>query len=355
MIKILDKYLLKQFLLFLIGGTLLFVFIFVIVDMSDNLTSYIDSGRSVKNIFFIYYYQIPSLIILLFPIGSLIALFFSIGIMVKNNELMAIKSAGISIYRFLFPLFILIIFISIILFIFNEMYVVKANKHYRELKERRDYSIENIRDFHVFQNKNTMFQGKNFKKEKMEVLKPTIYYFDNNNHIEKIIKARKGYYHNNKWIFKDVSIIEIKNDIVIKKFNNSLKVNDLTIKPEDILLDISNVDIYSIHYLSKIINSIKKSGYDYKKQESEIVYRFYYLIITFIIILIGSAFVVNIKTQGLVFGLSMSILMSFIYWGVLQSFRSYGENGNISPFVSLTMPNILFLLMGVILLIKSRK
>jgi len=109
--KIIDRHLLKQFSVFLIGGVFLFIFVFIIVDMSDNLTSYIESGKSGFMIFMMYLYQTPSLIILLYPVGALIALYFSVGMMVKDNELTALKAAGISIYRFLMPMFIFILLI----------------------------------------------------------------------------------------------------------------------------------------------------------------------------------------------------------------------------------------------------
>ena len=354
--KILDRHLIKNFLFFLFAGTLLFIFIFLIVDMSDNLTSYIEGGRSAKEIFFIYLYQIPSLIILLFPIGGLVALFFTVGLMVKNNELTAVKAAGISMYRFMIPIFLLVLALSTILFAFNETAVVKSNKRYREIKEHEIFALVNARDFIVFQDKQTLFKGEFFSMKTKKLTKPELYFFGKDGKIKRQIRAESGFFNDGIWYFENAS------DIILSEGQEKIdesKTMDLTgilkINPAEILVDRENTDIYPIKSILNTIESIKKSGYEYRKHSTEIAYRFYYLLINLIIILIGSSFVINIKNTGIAFGLSLSILISFIYWGFLQGFRSAAESGSGSAFLLLLIPNILFMALGSVLFIYARK
>jgi len=137
-------------------------------------------------------------------------------------------------------------------------------------------------------------------------------------------------------------------------FDEMNLTTEMNIRPEEILIDRENTDIYPVGKLLKTIESIKKSGYDYRKQSTEVAYRFYYLIINLIIILIGSSFVINIKNTGIAFGLSLSILISFIYWGFLQGFRSAAETGG-NAFLLLLVPNIIFILAGSALFAYARK
>jgi len=174
--KILDRHLIVNFLFFLLAGTMLFIFIFIIVDMSDNLTSYIEGGRRGGEIFMIYLCQIPSLVILLFPIGGIVALFFTVGLMVKNNELTAVKAAGISMYRFMAPIFLLVFFLSVFLFAFNEQVAVKANKKYREIKEHEIFALTNSRDFVVFLDRGRLFKGEFFSLKTNKAVKPELYF-----------------------------------------------------------------------------------------------------------------------------------------------------------------------------------
>ncbi|MGE3062884.1 MAG: LptF/LptG family permease [bacterium] len=354
--KILDRHLMKNFLFFLFAGTLLFIFIFLIVDMSDNLTSYIESGRRGKEIFLIYFYQIPSLILLLFPIGGLVALFFTVGMMVRNNELTAVKAAGISMYRFMTPIFILVFALSVILFLFNETAVVKSNKRYREIKEHEIFALVNSRDFVVFQDKRTIFKGEFFSAKTGKLSKPELYFFREDGRIERKIKGETGFYNNGIWYFEKATDISMKmGEEKITAHESMEMISLLNIKPEEILIDRNNTDIYSIKSIMNTINSIKKSGYEYRKHSTEIAYRFYYILVNLIIILIGSSFVINIKNTGIAFGLSLSILISFIYWGFLQGFRSAAESGGGNAFLLLLVPNIIFIIVGSMLFVYARK
>jgi len=354
--KILDRHLIVNFLFYLFAGTLLFIFIFLIVDMSDNLTSYIESGRRTKEIFFIYIYQIPSLIILLFPIGALVALFFTVGLMIKNNELTAVKAAGISMYRFMAPIFLLIIVISSFLFFFNENIVVKSNKRYREIKEHEIFALTNARDFVVFLNKNSIFKGEFFSMKTKNINKPEFYQFDSLGKIARQIVAESGFFLDNLLYFNKAKDYNFTDSDSLFNFSLQKDMSGLiNILPEEILIDRENTDIYSIKKITKTISAINKSGYDYKKHSTEIAYRFYYILINLIIILIGSSFVINVKNTGIAFGLSFSILISFIYWGFLQGFRSAAESGNGNAFVLLLIPNIIFFIVGSSLFVMARK
>ncbi len=353
--KILDRYIISRFLIALIAGTAVFVFIFIIVDMTDNMSGYLESGRGSMEIFNIYLTQIPSLIMLLFPVGSIVALFYSIGVMVRNNEFMAVKATGISAYRFLIPLYILILILSIGLFIFNETVVVKANKLNREIKNKKKFEIEFARNINIIQDKTTIINASMYSSKEHSLKMVNIFTFNENNRLTEKIEAKEIFWNNSQWHIKEGIRIEYTENIPKKTLIKSGTFDKLKIKPSDILIDRENIDIYSIGSLMKNIETIRESGYDYKKQSTEIMYRYSYIFITLIIIIIGSTFVIGIKTRGILFGLSMSIFLSFLYWGILQGFRSSGANGYMTALMAMLIPNTFFFILSIILLMKARK
>ena len=352
--NILDRYLLRRFLLTLFAGIFIFIFIFIIVDMTDNLSSYIDAGRPVSEIINIYLTGIPSLIMLLYPLGALVALFFTVGIMVRNNEFTAIKATGISAYRFLMPLFILILVLSSLLVLFNEEIVVSANRINRELKDRKDYSRSYTRDLSIIQSKNEIVLASMFSKADSTLSNVHYMRFNEQNHLIEEIKAPKLHWTGQSWYAKTAVKTIYGNELSASGIRNSV-IDNITILPKDFYIDRENTDIYRIGTIRESVKSIKRSGYDIKKQMTEIYYRFSYIFVTLIIVIIGSAFVIVIKTKGLLFGLSMSILISFLYWGILQGFRASGENGGIMPLAAILIPNLIFGVFAGLLLMKARK
>ncbi|RQW05183.1 MAG: LptF/LptG family permease, partial [Calditrichaeota bacterium] len=126
--KILDRYILKKFLTVLFFNILAFVVIFVVIDLIENLDKFLSADATFLQVFLYYFYYIPYIIILTLPISMLLSSLFSLGTMAQYNELIAIKSAGVSLYRILLPVFALSLLVSIITGLAGETIVPTTNR-----------------------------------------------------------------------------------------------------------------------------------------------------------------------------------------------------------------------------------
>ena len=97
--------------------------------MVENIDKFIDKDAEISIVVLYYLYFIPHIISLTLPITMLLATLFSIGNMSKNNEMVAQKSAGVSLYRLFAPIFILGFVISILAGIFSETIVPWASQN----------------------------------------------------------------------------------------------------------------------------------------------------------------------------------------------------------------------------------
>lgn len=118
MIKKLDKLILKSF----IGPFIATFFIALFVLMMQSLWKYIDDlvGKDLDllTIGQFLWYASASLLILAIPIAILISSIMTFGNLGESFELIAIKSAGISLLRFMRPLIIFSIFLCFVSFFF---------------------------------------------------------------------------------------------------------------------------------------------------------------------------------------------------------------------------------------------
>jgi len=102
--KLLDRYVLRSFLepfLICFGG---FLAIWVIFDISDNSSDFIDAKASLKQVAGYYFTQLPAYILVCLPVGLLLALLYSLSRMSRSNELISMLTAGRSVLRVLAPL-----------------------------------------------------------------------------------------------------------------------------------------------------------------------------------------------------------------------------------------------------------
>ncbi|MFC1693412.1 LptF/LptG family permease, partial [Candidatus Latescibacterota bacterium] len=92
----LSKYILKEFLSFLMYGIIAFAVIFILVDLVDNLDNFIDNKVRISLIVLYYIFNLPFIIVLTFPVAMLLSTMFSLGRLSSDNELTAMKASGVS-------------------------------------------------------------------------------------------------------------------------------------------------------------------------------------------------------------------------------------------------------------------
>src|SRR5690606_19092774 len=165
--KIIDKYLVKQFLQTIGFGLLGFTIIFIVIDAMENLDDFID--QTVPALTDLHYYVVfsPEIIRLITPVAVLFAALFTAGKAASLSELTAIKASGVSLFRFMLPFLITTFFVSIFSIYFSGFVVPMANKTKLNIEQ------ESLK-------KNLSFSGSNifFQDSKQRIV--SISFFDNN-------------------------------------------------------------------------------------------------------------------------------------------------------------------------------
>ncbi|MBX2939715.1 MAG: LptF/LptG family permease [Ferruginibacter sp.] len=133
MIKKLDKLVLKSF----IGPFIATFFITWFVLMMQILWKYVDDlvgkGLDFGTIGQFLWYASASLLVLALPIAILIASIMAFGNLGESFELVAVKSSGISLLRFMKPLIVVAILLSGVSFIFGNHIIPVANLKFAAL------------------------------------------------------------------------------------------------------------------------------------------------------------------------------------------------------------------------------
>ena len=122
-LKILDRYILKKFCVILLLALLTFLAVFHIVDVIEKIDKFIRAKMTVSEVGIYYLYQLPFFMNIVLPMSVLLAAVFTIGTLSKNNELAAIKSSGISLYRVSIPLLAMGLFFSTVSYCFDNILV----------------------------------------------------------------------------------------------------------------------------------------------------------------------------------------------------------------------------------------
>ena len=104
--RLLDRYILNNFLIPFLLCFFGFLSIWLVFDLSDNVGDFIEGHVNAKFVAYFYLTQLPQIIMICMPIGLLLALLYALTRMSRTNEIIAMLTAGQSLGRLLLPLII---------------------------------------------------------------------------------------------------------------------------------------------------------------------------------------------------------------------------------------------------------
>ena len=129
---ILDRYLAKEILKCLVIVLAVVLGLFVIVEFFNKADNFLEAGLSISRLIRYLQLKLPQIIVQITPIGALLAVLVALGLMNKNNEIIAFKSGGGSVYFLLRAVLAIAVLLGIILFFLSEIVVPitisKANR-----------------------------------------------------------------------------------------------------------------------------------------------------------------------------------------------------------------------------------
>ncbi|MDG1224845.1 MAG: LptF/LptG family permease, partial [Candidatus Marinimicrobia bacterium] len=138
-------------------------------------------------------------------------------------------------------------------------------------------------------------------------------------------------------------------------FSENDTLIDLGFTPEDINKQARSPDELDYYELTSRISDLKENGVKTLKWEVTRYLKVSFALTNFIVVLCGIPLVVFREKNSLSFGIGMSVFVIFGYYAFIKFGQSMGFKGQLEPLLSAWLGNIIFLIGGIILLLKARK
>ncbi len=336
------------------------ILLFIIVNFFETLDKFVDRKPSIFSILKYYLYQIPYLVVLLFPMAHLLASFFSVGEMARRLEILAIKASGINLHRILIVLGFAGLLDSGISFVVGEFFMPEANRKFRYVKtveiEKKRSPFKRIfaRNLSFFGKSGYLYFFKYISSRNNRGISPIVMKIRNGRVVQRI-DARDGVYRDSMWVFKDVTVRDFFDGEVKVEFYREKEFPELTESPFELLQEQYRLDEMSVFDLKKKLSALKSAGLDYLKILAEIHIRIAFPFANFVILFFSLPLAMSMRGKGRTLGFGLSVLLSFVYWGILQSSKIMGQLGKMDPLLAAWTPNILFFLPGLYFVFKLRR
>ncbi len=124
----LDGYILRAFLVPFFILLFAFTLLFIIMDMYNDVSDFLDNEASIRVSAEYFILKIPGNILFILPITVLLACMYALANLGRTRELTAIRASGISLSRCGLPIFIVGFCVMLINFYFNERLVPQTTR-----------------------------------------------------------------------------------------------------------------------------------------------------------------------------------------------------------------------------------
>jgi len=359
--KILRNYILKEFFspLMLSLGVLTFIMV-LIGNLKRIADLVINKGVDLFSVMQIFIYLTPYIVTYTLPISVLVAVLLALGRLSSDNEIIAIRSSGVSLFRLILPLLVISLVLSLGLVIFNDQAASYAHFAYR--KTLKEMGIKNptaafeegvfidtfpkyiLFIYHVDQKKNRMNNIRIYEPQGED--KPT-----------RTIVAKAGEF---------ISIPE-KNIVKLKLIDgtsdepdpenptNFYKLNFRTYfmnldmgKMQDKVVDKKYKEM-TIRELRQEAKKLKKEGINPAPLITIIHEKLALAFSCFVFMLLGSSLGIITRRREKSINIGIAVLIIVCYYPLLIGCEALAIEGHLPAGLALWIPNIIFAGIGVFL------
>lgn len=353
MIKLLDRYIIKKFLSTFFVSIVLMIMLIIVIDLTDKLGRFIDDKIPAKEIIFHYYMSlVPFYLNLFMPLFIFLSIIFFTSKLASHSEVIAILSSGASFMRFSKPYFLTAAILAIFSFILGNFIIPPANKNRVEFETNYiNYGVEReLRNIHKQISPGVFIYIKYYDKTNNIGHNFAMETFENAKLITKISADNIVWDSiSNSWRVTSYVYRKIGNqkDVFEKGIS---KTFDLKLKPKDIVENVVDITTLNLFALGKFIKELKMHGNkNLNTFKLEMQKRFSLPFSTFILSFIGLSLSSKKSRGGTGLSLGIGISLSLIYILMSRLSDQWAISGLMTPFISVWLTNVIFILISVYL------
>ena len=345
-----DIYLLQRFFYYFLVLLAGFVLIFDAFTLFDLLADISRNNIPFSMVADYFRYLVPLMVYQLAPLATLVATLVTLAVLAKNNEVIAFKASGISLYRLVLPLTLAGCLLAGGMFLLDDTFLPYANQRQDALRNQikgrpaqtyfqpaRQWIFgENnkVYNYELFDSDRQLFGGLNVFE-----LEPDTF------QIRRRIYATRATWEpiENTWVLAGGWIRDF-DDGQITHYTpfKVTSVAELTEPPTYFRREVRQYYQMNWRQLGEYIASLKQAGFDTSRLSVQWQKKFAFPLIAAIIVFLGAPFAFLVGTRGAIGGLALAVGIGIVYWATAALFEAMGSVGQLPPLLAGWAPDAIF-------------
>ena len=360
--QILDLYVLQSWVFYLAILLVTFTGIYVIFDFFQLLGDIVRNHIAPEIVLEYYWYLMPQIIYLMLPLSILVATLVSFGLFSKSNEITAIKSAGISLYRISVPILVGAGLLSGGMFLLGNNYLPATNQQQdalrNQIKGKPAQTMYRPDRQWIFGKSDKIYNYRFFDPDMNVFANLSVFEINSSDfRLKRRIYAARAFWepHIRRWVLEDGWTRDFENGHITDYQPFAVRTfNELDEAPSYFKKEVKPSEQMSVLELRQYIRELKQSGFDVVRLSVALYRKFSYPLIAFVVTLIAIPFAFSTGSRGALAGIAISIGIAIVYWSVSSLFQAMGNLSQLPPAVAAWSPDVLFSLGGIYLLMRIK-
>ncbi|MBC7371067.1 MAG: LPS export ABC transporter permease LptG [Bdellovibrionaceae bacterium] len=355
-----DRYISGLFWTYFIGGSLVFITIFLAVDAMSTMVSYKGVEMTVFLRYYIYY--LPEIFSKLLPVACLMGTILAISSMNKANELVALFASGMSLIRITMPLLLWVALVSGAAFFVMDKAgpAMSRKKNFIEYNEIRKTPtmFSTVKTNKIwYRSKNAIFNIKTLNVQGDRAQSLTLYFFSPEWDLMQMITAATVDLNGTTWNLKDGSVTLFTGNATFP-LTSTFKEKTLSMGEDskDLQSSGQTSDMLSQSELSQFIDRNKEAGLDTIRYEVDYQSKYSFAFAGLVMCLLGIPFSVGkARSGGTMMNVGIVIFLVFGYWILYSSSLTLGSHGHLTPILAAWAPNLLMVALSYFFLLRLKR
>jgi lipopolysaccharide export system permease protein len=358
-VRIIDKYLLREFVWPLVYCFDAFVMLYIVLDLLDNFADFLQYHARIGQIWRYYLNVLPEAFVLIFPMSLLLAVLFCLSNLGKHNELIAMRVSGMSVPRLALPLLITGLISTMIVFAVSEGFVPQSKERSDAFINRlrgktEKFLIENFFYSNTSERRDWYARRFNTRSREMETLEIHQQTVSNTPLVE--VFAMRAQWTNGTWRLLDVDVYDYRQSPPL--VTRAAETNFPAFKepPRQMALEAKKIDYLTTTEMRRTIKSLRAGRFRRHLNEYQVTldYRYAFPFTCLIVVWLGVPLGMRISRQGPMLGVGTALVLVVTFYFLTHITLALGKGGRIPPAIAAWMTNIIFAGVGAVLFARSR-
>jgi LPS export ABC transporter permease LptF/LPS export ABC transporter permease LptG len=357
---ILDDYVLRDFgmnLAMVVAAFLMLLLVFTLFellgDILRNQISPLVVGEYLLNVSPYFVYNIT-------PLSILLAVLITLGVMQRSNEITAIKTTGISIYRIITPLLVASAILASGLFFADQFYLPHANKRQDALrnliKGKPAQTYLNPDRKWIFGQHSDIYYYELFDSDRDQFGRLAVFQFDPATfQLTKRIYADRAHWEDSlqRWVCTQGWERDLRGPAIENYRTFDVATFPVVSEPPTYFKkEVKQSSEMNYQELRRYIRDLQQSGFDVVRLRVQLQKKLAFPIITLVMAVLAIPFSLSTGRRGAITGVAVAVGIAVVYWTVAGLFEAMGNISQLPPVLAAWSPDLIFALVGGYLVLK---